>query len=180
VRRFVVVVLGAALAFGLGLTAARWWWHPAPPAAKIGALGTSVFKDLEGAEHSLDTLRGRLVLVNFWATWCAPCRTEMPVLQMVADRYRDRGFAVIGIAIDDPATVRRFRDEYGLRFPIWIDNGKASDLMALHGNRAAALPFSLVMERDGHVVANKLGAFREDELVSLIESRLTHAGTVKP
>lgn len=104
--------------------------------------------DLEGVKHSLADYRGQVVLVNNWATWCPPCKAEMPTLQAYFDQHQADGFTLVAIeAGGSNDDVRQFVDEYGLTFPVWVDQG----LRALGAFRNDSLPSSYVIDRQGVV-----------------------------
>lgn len=105
--------------------------------------------DLQGVSRSLADYRGQVVLVNLWATWCAPCKEEMPVLQAFYEDYRDRGFVVIAINDGDPAAdVRAFVGDYELTFPVWLDPTYVATEEAFH---TLNLPASFVIDREGTI-----------------------------
>jgi len=104
--------------------------------------------DTRGAVFDLERVRGRVVFLNFWATWCVSCREELPELQTLFMKYGDAGFDVIGICVDGSVTtIERFMKEVSITFPILIDpDGKASDAY-----RVTGLPASFILDRDGVV-----------------------------
>ncbi len=173
-RRTLLTVLAAVVAFVAGLQFARWLTLAPPPAGPATELRDQVFTDLDsGAPRKLAELSGHTVLVNFWATWCPPCKKEMPLFQLAQTQHAADGLQIVAIAIDDADAVRRFRDELDLRFPIWLDQrGAARDLMLRYGNRAGGLPFSLLLNPAGEVVANKLGAYTHNELTAALQTHL--------
>src|SRR5574341_23910 len=119
-------------------------------------------KDVQGVEHSLSDYRGQVVLVNLWATWCPPCKAEMPNLQEFYLKHRDEGFVVI--AIDDgypTADVIAFVDDIGLTFPIWLDPTYEATERAF---RTINLPSSYVIDRAGKIRLAWLGAISEANL----------------
>ena len=121
----------------------------AAPAGVHFAAPALILTDLAGEPHSLSDFRGQVVLVNLWATWCPPCKAEMPVLQEYFERQRDQGFIII--AIDDgdpPPEVRAFVQEYGLTFSIWLDPTYEATERAF---KTRALPSSYVIDREGMV-----------------------------
>jgi cytochrome c biogenesis protein CcmG, thiol:disulfide interchange protein DsbE len=104
--------------------------------------------DLQGNAVSLQDQRGKVVLINNWATWCPPCRQEMPTLEAYYQRHQDKGFVVVAIDAGEPAgDVIEFVERLGLTFPVWLDPNQE----ALRAFRNNALPSSYVMDRDGVV-----------------------------
>ena len=106
-----------------------------------------------------------MVLFNFWATWCAPCREEMPLLGVTAQK---KGFAVVGIGIDNAAKIREFADNYAIPYEILVAAPEAIQLMRALGNPSGALPFSVVLDRQGRLAQRKLGAFSGPELEGMV------------
>lgn len=111
-------------------------------------------RTLEGQTASLSGLRGRVVILNFWATWCLECRPEMPVLEQLHREFASRGLAIVGInAREDREAVRRYAKELGLTFPLVLDpSGKINALYGVIG-----LPTTFVVGRDGRAVALAIG-----------------------
>ena len=117
--------------------------------------------DLQGKRASLEAYRGQVVLINNWATWCPPCRAEMPTLQAYFQDHREQGFTLIGIEAGDPQeNVAEFAKQYSLSFPIWLDPQNES----LSGFYNASLPNSYVVDKEGTVVMGWTGAISRDML----------------
>ena len=111
--------------------------------------------DIQGVTHSLSDFRGQVVLVNLWATWCPPCKAEMPTLQSYHNKYSDKGFTVIAINDGDPtADVIQFVKDYSLTFPIWLDPTYIATEDAF---KTLNLPSSFVIDRDGTVRLSWVG-----------------------
>jgi thiol-disulfide isomerase/thioredoxin len=115
---------------------------------------------------------GRVLLLNFWATWCAPCVREMPMLDEIQQAYADRGLSVVGVALDDVARARSFADELGIGYTILLGAGDALATGLAYGNRAGLLPYSVLVDRDGVVRWTQLGELKRPDLVEQIERRL--------
>ena len=111
--------------------------------------------DLDGAPVSLHDLRGDVAIVNFWGTWCLPCRTELPELAELAEAYAERGVRVIGIAVDSgtPEEIRAFARDYGVDYELWITTMDT----ALSEFGAIGYPFTLLIDREGWIRAEYLG-----------------------
>lgn len=111
--------------------------------------------DTEGASRSLADYRGQVVLVNLWATWCPPCKEEMPALQAFYDKYREQGFVVIAINDGDPtADVLQFVKDYQLTFPVWLDPTYIATEQAF---KTLSLPSSFVIDRTGTIQLQWVG-----------------------
>jgi peroxiredoxin len=109
-------------------------------------------KDLEGESWHLQELRGKVVLLNFWATWCPPCRKEMPDLQALYDKYKGQGFIVLSISDEEAAKVTPFIQQNHITYPVMLDPGrKVNDLFQVDG-----IPKSFVYDRDGNLVAQSI------------------------
>lgn len=163
-KRRDALILGAtgAAALALGALAGALGIQSTSGAGK---LLSSSFPDLAGRRRRLTEWQGRVVLFNFWATWCAPCREEMPILDAMAQKY---AFPVVGIGIDSAAKVREFVANYSIRYEMLIAGAEAIQLMKETGNPAGGLPFSLLLDRSGRIVRRKLGALDQPELEGIV------------
>lgn len=154
---------GAALAAGAGL-ALRGRGGAEPAAEALFATG---FDTPEGGRIEMRAMRGRPLLVNFWATWCAPCVREMPQIDRFHREWGPRGWQVLGLAIDGPTPVREFlATRIRVAFPIGLAGVEGTELSRRLGNERGGLPFSVVLDADGRIVERKLGETHYDELVS--------------
>ncbi len=129
-----------------------------------------LLRDLDGKEQGLEHYRGRVLLVHFWATWCVPCKDELPTIGALWERYKDNEFVVVAIAADSKRAVVPFAKEYGLRFPVLIDQYGS----ALRAYRAWALPASYVVGKSGMIEWIALGPrdWTDREVTRAIEALL--------
>jgi peroxiredoxin len=128
--------------------------------------------DLEGRHHELKALRGKVVLVNFWATWCEPCRHEMPSIQRVRDRLADKAFTVLLVNVDEPeARVRRYVDEVRLDLPIVLD----PDKRVTSQWAVKVLPSTFLVGADGRVRYRVIGDmdWNSEQALGVIDRLLT-------
>ena len=133
-----------------------------------GALLGITLPDTQGREQSLGQWKGKVLVVNFWATWCVPCREEMPEFVKAQQEYGGRGLQFVGIAIDQVDKVKPFATELGLNYPALIGGYGAIELSKTLGNRLGALPFTVVVDRSGRVVRTQLGPLKNGELKSIV------------
>jgi thiol-disulfide isomerase/thioredoxin len=130
------------------------------------------FNDLDGKPQSLAQWRGKVMVVNFWATWCPPCRDEIPEFVDLQEKYRENGLIFVGIALDEKDKVRAFADEMGINYPVLLGEIDAANLSRKLGNRLGALPFTVIIGRSGHIVSTEMGQMTQAMLEPLIQSLL--------
>ena len=162
------IILGlAVLAAGLG----GWLQHrsaalrrpPGVPSLAVGdPLPALILNDPDGAPHRLADHRGHRVLINLWATWCAPCREEMPRLAKAQAAHPDA--RVIGIAMDDPARVRRFLVDQPVGYTVLIGDVNSPSTSQRLGDDNELLPYSVVIDRDGRVLQQRRGVLDQGTL----------------
>ena len=136
------------------------------------------FIDQDGVPRRMAHWDGRFVVINFWATWCPPCRGEMPVLVEAQKRYRGRGVQFVGLALDDMETVREYAREVSLNFPTGAGDAPLLDLMRSFGNPTQALPFTVLVAPDGRVIERHAGAFTREALGRLLDGLLAERGAL--
>jgi thiol-disulfide isomerase/thioredoxin len=161
-----VALIAAAMGFGAHLLK-----------LSSGSAGADVIMrlrlpDLAGHEQELAQWRGRVLVVNFWATWCAPCREEIPAFVSLQAKYGPSGAQFVGIAIDRREKVAEFAREFRINYPILLAGIEMVDVTRQAGNRVGALPYTLVFDRHGRIVASELGRAREAELERKLRSLL--------
>jgi thiol-disulfide isomerase/thioredoxin len=168
-----IVAMVAALSAAAG--AAYHLWSRASDGASGRDLADAVERvlqarvvDLQGASQSLEQWRGHVLVVNYWATWCAPCREEIPLFVRMQERYGERGLQFIGIAIDQPDKVAEFAREFRVNYPLVLGGVESIELLRQVGNRAGVLPYSLVLDRKGNLVSREPGGVKEAKLEKLI------------
>ncbi len=147
----------ASAAGGLG-------WALLGDRAESNTLWSMRFPTPQGGELRMSELRGRPLIVNFWATWCPPCVREMPTLDAFQRRWAGRGWQVLGLALDNAQAVREFLGRTPVSFHIALAGMAGTELSRQLGNRTAALPFTVVLDAQGIVRHRKHGETQESEL----------------
>lgn len=169
-----LLLLAGLIAAGAGVLYA-WSTSTHPPSPP--SIHELVLPDVEGRDRAIREWEGKTLLINFWATWCAPCREEIPLLQEAQARYANRGLRVIGVAIDDPSEVITYRREMDIRYPVLLGDFATLSLTAPLGNTSEVLPFTLILSPQGQIVARKVGSYRKSELTALLADILPPAST---
>lgn len=173
-RRHAIAILGSGvLIVGLGgLAVFLSEENPKSKEIRASLSGAAIhaesFLDDQGMQQSLGKWSGRPILLNFWATWCAPCLDEMPLLNAWS-RKSVNGIQIVGIAADSRSNVEKFKKKFGITFPLLVDEAKAIEFSRRLGNRTGLLPFSVLLGPNGDVLATFLGAVDNDK-VSQIEA----------
>ena len=147
---------------------------PAPSANKmIGQMRPSFeIADLEGQLRNISEWDGQVLLINFWASWCPPCKKEMPAFIELQEQYAEQGFKVIGIALDDLQSVQDFADTIGVNYPLLIAEYDGIDLSRSYGNHVGALPFSAFVDRQGKIVSTHMGELSKTQVEETIKPLL--------
>lgn len=125
--------------------------------------------DLQGQTHSESEWLGKKVLIlNFWATWCPPCIREIPGFIKLQEKYGKRGLQFIGIAIDNQEAVQPFVKKMGMNYPILLGDQEAINLAINLGNKMAGLPFTVIIDRNGQIVSRQVGQMFEQQVEKTI------------
>lgn len=146
--------------------------NAAAPAASLSqtqrtALGKLLALDLpdaKGAQQPFSAWKGKVLVVNFWATWCPPCRKEIPAFSVLSRKYAGKGVQFVGISIDTAKNVASFQAKQAVDYPLVIGDPSLVQLTEELGNSAQGLPFTLVIDRGGNISLIKLGELSEQEL----------------
>lgn len=154
----------AALAIGIWF---GWMRLQANPAASLEPLWAAELTDLRGSKVNMASLRGKPLVVNFWATWCGPCKEEMPDFQRLATGEMGDRVRVVGIGIDNADNMRSFAEKIGITYTLLEGGVESLDMLKALGNPAGGLPFTLVIDAEGKTVMVRLGrASYEDLLIA--------------
>ena len=173
INRTNILIVCIAILGALGGFFAGGWLRapvaPTPDAKSALQIGTPAkpiaLPDPAGKTHTLDEWQGKLIVLNFWASWCGPCREEMPLLDSTQQRLASHGLQVIGIAADSASATRDFLGQHPVRYPILInDPDTMADVSVDYGNSRGVLPYTVLIGRDGRVLAQRFGNFTHSGL----------------
>lgn len=168
-----VIVLGVAVV-ALAIGALMQGRRSSESAAREAAekLISLALPDPSGKPQRLDQWRGKVLVINFWATWCEPCREEMPTLIRAQRKYAPNGVQVVGIALDSAAKVQQFAKSLGVDYPLVIGTLETIEVTRQIGNGSGGLPYTVVLDRDGNIVKTRLGGISEAELDAALKPLL--------
>ncbi len=167
------LVIGIATVTTLSRQDSRPRVIPVKPVAKRTPMPDFAWPSVSGHKWSLEEHRGKIVVVNFWATWCAPCREETPDLVRVYDRYKGRGVTIAGVSLDDEPSkvVPRFVERYGVEYPVLVPPPDSPITGAIE-----SIPTSFLVDQKGRVARTWVGILHEEELIRNIDELLAEGG----
>ncbi len=160
--------LMAGLGITAGLAGALVAWQKFQPQGVMDAavqnFWTQSFEKPEGGTLSMLELRGKPLLVNFWATWCPPCIEELPLIDAFYKLNQAKSLQVVGLAVDQPSMVRRFLSQKPLSFPVGLAGFNGTELGKTLGNAESVLPYSVIFDAKGKLLAQKAGKLDQEDL----------------
>jgi len=124
--------------------------------------------DTEGNMRHIKEWDGKVVLLNFWASWCPPCRKELPDFVRLYDKYKDKGFVVVGVGIDKRQDLVDFMDQMGVEYPVMVAQTQGVALAQTYGDRLGALPYSVIIDRDGKIIETHINLLTYDQVEKAI------------
>jgi len=165
----VAIILAVVAGAYVGLAARRpETLSPAIPGAAIARLFAARLNDTDGKVQALSQWQGKTLVVNFWASWCPPCREEMPAFSRLQTKYAANGVQFVGIALDTADNVINFSQQQPASYPLLIADSEGTELTRELGNSRLALPYTVVLGPGGEVKLARLGRVSEQELDTLL------------
>lgn len=143
-----------------------------PQSPNLTQLLATNFVDMNQKSAKISDWDGKVRVINFWATWCPPCREEIPGFIRLQEKYRNEGIVFIGVALDEDSKVKRFAAETNMNYPILLADYGAMELVKDAGNVSGALPFTVLVARDGSFARSFSGIVSEPELERLLKNFL--------
>jgi thiol-disulfide isomerase/thioredoxin len=172
-RQWISIAGIGLLALLAGVLTSQWIFRTSlatDPA--IEAFFANSWKTPDGKPVNTDQWRGKVLVVNFWASWCPPCVEEMPTLDKLQQEFLSQNVLIVGIGIDSPSNIREFLEMTPISYPIVIGGLEGSNLSKQMGNAQGALPYTVIIKANGQASNSKLGKMSEEELRKAIKSAL--------
>ncbi len=172
-RQWIYIVGISLVALVLGVLTSQWIYRTSladDPAIK--AFFDNPWKTPDGKSVHTNSWREKVLVVNFWASWCPPCVEEMPTLDQLQAEFLPQNVLFVGIGIDSPSNIRQFLEMTPVSYPIVIGGLEGSALSKQMGNAQGALPYTIIIDAKGKATSSKLGKISEEELRKAIKSAL--------
>ena len=172
-RQWISIVGISLVALVAGALTSQWIYKTglaSDPAVK--AFFANPWQTPNGTLADTEKWRGKVLVVNFWASWCPPCVEEMPTLDKLQGEFFSKNVLFVGIGIDSPSNIREFLEKTSVSYPIVIGGLEGSNLSKQMGNSQGALPYTIVINAEGKATSSKLGKISEEELRKAIKSAL--------
>jgi thiol-disulfide isomerase/thioredoxin len=172
-RQWIIIIGISLLALLAGVFSSHWISQTGLASdPSIKAFFANSWQTPDGKPANSENWRNKVLVVNFWASWCPPCVEEMPALDKIAQEYAAKNVLIVGIGIDSPSNIREFLQKTPISYPIVIGGLEGSNLAKQMGNTQGALPYTVIINPQGKSIYTKLGKISEDELKKAINSAL--------
>lgn len=173
----IAVNLTLAIVVGIGI----WFTIDSKPTPSAGVMHTGMIpaelpgftlKDTDGVARNSSEWKGKILIVNFWATWCPPCLEEIPALIDFQEQNSSKGVQVIGVAVDNLEQVKDFIDTFGINYPVMVGSDDAIALSQKMGNRISALPYTAIFDKQGKTIHVQQGKISKEDMKKAINPLL--------
>lgn len=161
-----LIIIAAILALALGISARHFF--STTPKNDVSALPEFNLSDLSGRQHNISEWRGRILVLNFWATWCPPCLKEIPDFIDLQKQYADKDVQFIGIALEDKEPVAKYAAATHINYPILLGGDNGITLAHQLGNSMDAVPYTLIVDRQGQIIYRHPGELSKEHLLEII------------
>jgi peroxiredoxin len=161
-----LIIIAAMLALGLGMTVRHFF--SATATVNTTTLPEFSLPDLSGHQHAISEWQGKVLVINFWATWCPPCRKEIPHFMALQEQYKVLGLQFIGIALDDQELIDEFIATNQVNYPILLGGNKAIILARQLGNSIDAVPYTVIVNRQGQIIHSHPGELSKEQILDVI------------
>lgn len=167
----IVIALASGIYIGIETRAGREAATPenAPTSSAIANLFAARLNDPAGETLAMSQWQGRTLVINFWATWCPPCKEEMPVFSRLQTKYAANGVQFVGIALDSADNVINYSKQHPVTYALLIAGSEGAELSRQLGNSLLTVPYTVVLDANGGAHASKMGPFPEQELDALLQ-----------
>lgn len=147
-----------------------------PLAAETGTtLPEFTLPDLDGKPHSSKDWQGKILVINFWATWCPPCLKEIPEFANLQKEFASQGVQVVGIALDDKEPVKDFLKTHKIAYPVLLGEEQGTQLAHAMGNTVDTVPFTAIVNQEGQIIHQKMGVMHREDMLAVIKHLLNKA-----
>jgi thiol-disulfide isomerase/thioredoxin len=163
-KKTAIIIVAGILALVLGISARQL---PDQKTAPANLPGFNL-PDLSGRQHNITEWQGKVLVINFWATWCSPCRKEIPDFIALQQQYADKGLQFVGIALEDKAPVADYMAANPISYPVLLGGDDGIALAQQLGNTVGAIPFTVIVDRQGKIVDQHPGEFDKEQLTKII------------
>ena len=167
-KRMLLLGAGGLAACAAGGYGGYWWLTRGVVAGDEGKLLAATFEGLDGKTQPLSAWRGKTLVVNFWATWCGPCREEMPEFVKAQSEFAAKGLQFVGIAIDRRAPVEKFAKELAINYPVLLGDVAWLEAVKTMGNPQGVLPFTIVISPNNEVMLRRVGKLKYSEVAAIL------------
>lgn len=161
-----LIIVAAIIALGLGIAARHFF--PSAERTGISVLPEFNLPDLSGRQHNISEWRGKVLVINFWATWCPPCLKEIPDFVALQAQYADKGLQFIGIALEDREPVAEYTAATQINYPILLGGDNGIALSQQLGNTVGAVPYTLVVDRKGQIIFRHPGELSKQQIMEVV------------